>query len=349
MNAGRALQIVALLIASCVSATAREKNALVARVDPAQIEVSLEPDQAEICLGDPLHLSFIVKNNSDRNLLLSVGGDYQNGLGRPDTFTVIVKNEAGATLPKRQAPENMGGIGFEQKIPALGSYRFRLFLPHWATVKEPGVYHITAKRILKFSTEANEKFGDVPEEAETKITVAPADREKLGEVIAALGEKILGARNADGQEWTDLLEIADDRVVPILLKALEKDEYSAKFQALDGLARFNTDETLAGLKQGMAVTEVGNATTAKLRQELAQNIRHCAAVSLSKSPHPGALPFLLAARHDPSYAVRMTALHAIAQKLDREHALPLLQEMAADENAQVSGEAKRYLKALSNP
>ena len=73
MNAGRAFQIIAFLVASCVSATAREKNALVARVDPAQIEVSLEPDQAEICLGEPLHLSFIVKNNSDRNLLLSVG------------------------------------------------------------------------------------------------------------------------------------------------------------------------------------------------------------------------------------------------------------------------------------
>ena len=215
----------------------------------------------------------------------------KTALGGRIPFTVIVKNEAGAILPKREAFENMGGIGFEQKIPALGSYRFRLFLPHWAIVKEPGVYHITAKRILNFSTEANEKFGDIPEEAETKIKVAPADAEKLGHVIAALGEKILGARNADGPEWTDLREIADDRVVPILLKALEKDDYSAKFQALDGLAKFNTDEALAGLKQGMAVTEVGNATTAKLRQELAQNIRHCAAVSLSKSAHAGALPF----------------------------------------------------------
>lgn len=349
MKFGRASILFAMFLACAVGALANENGALPAQVDPAQIEVTLVPDQAEICLGEPLHLTFLVKNNSDRNLRLSVGGDYQNGLGRPDSFTLVVKNEAGAIVPKREAPENMGGIGFHAKVPALGSYRFRLFVPHWAIIKEPGVYEITAKRVLNFYTEADEKFGGFPVEARTHVKVAPEDREKLGQVIAAREAKIMAPRQEAREEWTELLEMTDERVIPILSKSLEKDDYSVKFQALSGLAKFNTDEALEGLKTGMAVDQVGNATTPELRRQLAGNIRHCAAVSLSKSPHPGAFPFLLEQRHDPYSAVRMTVLHAIAEKLDATQALPLLQEMSADEEPRVAREAQRYLKRNAAP
>ena len=335
MNAGRAFQIIAFLVASCVSAAGEEKRFLPPHVDAAQIEVSLVPDKSEICLGEPLHLSFIVKNKSDRSLQLSVGGDGRNDIGRPITFSVVVKSEPGATLPPREVTRDWGGLGGAERIPPLGSYSFRLFLPHWALVKEPGVYRITARRILRFYTETEGKLDEVPEEASARLTVTPASREKLGELITALGDKVIAARNDNEEAWQALLAIDDDRVVPIFRKALEKEDSSAKCNALEGLAKFKTDEAFDGLKRGMAA-EIGN-------------VRHYAAGFLSESPHAGALPLLLAQRHDKYYAVRMTVLHAIAQKLDRAQALPLLQEMAADKNEQVSEEARRQLKRLSTP
>ena len=85
-------------------------------------------------------------------------------------------------------------------------------------MKEPAVYQITARRMLRFYTETDGKLDNVPEEAAARLTVTPASREKLGELITALGEKIKAARNEDDEAWQELLAIDDDRVVPIFLK-----------------------------------------------------------------------------------------------------------------------------------
>lgn len=154
-------------------------------------------------------------------------------------------------------------------------------------------------------------------------------------MIETLGEGISARPNDSDELWTELLEIDDARVLPILLKAMDTGNSTAKSEAMTGLAKFNTDAALEGLRKGLA------ADVGRLRDE--------AAAALSRSPHPGALPLLIAQRNDKFWGVRLTVLHAIAQKLDRVHAIPLLQEMAGDRNGMVSDEAKRYLKEMSAP
>src|SRR5882724_7466926 len=58
------------------------------RAGPWSVEVSVVADQPAIMLGEPTWLSFTVKNLSEENLQLLVGGDDQNALGRPDSFQV---------------------------------------------------------------------------------------------------------------------------------------------------------------------------------------------------------------------------------------------------------------------
>ena len=45
----------------------------------------------------------------------------------------------------------MGGISGPNSLPGKGHYDFSLFLPHWATFKEPGKYTVTCRRKLELA------------------------------------------------------------------------------------------------------------------------------------------------------------------------------------------------------
>ncbi|HEY0073042.1 MAG TPA: HEAT repeat domain-containing protein [Abditibacteriaceae bacterium] len=324
--------------------------------DGHQIEVTLVPEKPSIMLGEPAYLSFIAQNHSAQDLQVIVGGDYRNALSRPSSFSVTVSDATGKSVPQPNEGGNFGGLLGPQKIPAKGSYTFKLFLAHWATIKEPGTYDIVAKRTLRLGKykqpwDVNDKTTAVEAQASTKIEIVPQDYEKMGMLISALGETILGVdiEKAEAAAY-QLSAIDDERVIPYFLKTLDQRNYNLKYKALRVLARFNTQEALGGLKKGLEThgKDIANAATPESAKQLAGLIRHAAAVSLSQSPHPAALPFLIEQRHDASSSVRLTVVQAIG-RLKASQAIPLLQEMARDKNQTVSDEAKRYLKSFSEP
>jgi HEAT repeat protein len=92
--------------------------------------------------------------------------------------------------------------------------------------------------------------------------------------------------------------------------------------------------------------DIGNTTNEQGANQLAENIRNAAAFALAKSPHPGAIPFLLTRRNDPSEGVKFTVLYVLG-KMKPEEAIPILQEMVGDRNERVSKEAQRYLDLFS--
>jgi hypothetical protein len=250
----------------------------------------------------------------------------------------------------------MGGGPFgPQRLPAKGSYTFRLFLPHWAAFEETGTYSIIAGRILKLSKytphrwDPNEKTTDVPTQARATIVVVPQDRKKMGEVIAALGRRLLGPPTDETASAGRMLSyIQDERVIPHFIKALETRGYEQKFTALGALARFNDDAAFAALQRGFETKgqDIGWTTTPEVAAKLAENIRITAAAALAQSPHPGAVPFLLSKRHDACEGVRMTVLHRVG-KMKAEEAIPILREMTQDESQLIRAEAQRYLKLFS--
>jgi hypothetical protein len=326
------------------------------RVDPGSIEVSLVPNKTSVMLGEPTHFSFVVKNKSERDLQIIVGGDYQNRLGRPDTFSVAVVGDDGLKVPQPDAGESMGGMVGPQKLPASGAYTFRLFLPHWATFEKTGSYTITVRNVLRLNevSKDDQDFmrgtSDVPSEASMQIQVVPLDPAKMGRLIDTLGRQMLSqvGRSDDREPTMALKAIQDERVIPHFLAALRTNDYEMKFHALDALAAFNSDMALEGLKEGMKTTakDIANTTTTAVADQLADNIRHSAGVALSRSPHPGALPFLLEQRKDSYFGVRLDVVHALG-KMKAKDAIPLLQEMTNDPNKMVSDEAKRYIELLN--
>jgi hypothetical protein len=323
------------------------------KVGKADLEVSLVLDKPEIMVGEPLFLSFQVQNRSDQDLQTVQGGDYRNRLGRPESYVVTVMDENGKALPVIDAGQSMGGITGPQKIPAKGTWVRRLFLPNWAKLTAAGDYTITCKTTLKISPHTpgrwdwKEKTTDLAVEVQAKFRVVPQDHQKMEVLIDRLGSTMLGKNSEVSDEATrSLSNIEDDRVIPFFNKAMETKNYSLKFAALDALAKFKSDEALAGLKKGMTTqaADISNTTTEALAAQLASNIRHAAGCALSQSPHPDAKKLLLSMWEDPYNGVRIDVLHALG-KMETPESLEMLQKMSHDHDKIVSDEALRYLKA----
>jgi hypothetical protein len=317
------------------------------------IEVALTSDPSEAMIGEPVYLSFTVRNLSTNNLQTIQGGDYQNGLGRPESYAVTVVSRNGEALPVLDAGPSFGGLIGPEKIPAKGTWVRRLFLPHWVALAGAGDYTVTAKTVLKLSQptpggwEANEKTTDIQVEVATPLKVVPTDPKRMGDLIETLGKRMLNPKaGASDEASRSLAWIQDERVIPFFNQAVATDDYNLKFTALEALAKFKSDEALRGIKAGLATQASdlrAHATTDALAGQLADNIRHSAAVALSRSPNPEAAKLLLTLWQDPYYAVRLDVLHALG-KMDSADSLELLRKMTSDNNAIVRNEALRYLK-----
>ena len=318
------------------------------------VDVTVVPDQPTITLGEPTWLSFKVTNRSDEGLQILVGGDYQNDLGRPASFTIRTVGQDGKWVAQLDAGDGTGGLIGPRDLPPGGSQVFRLFVPHWATFTEAGSYTFICRRTLQLLRPApdgnfvKQPTSDVSVEVRTKLGVLPRDADRMGRLIAELGETMLraGGEKAGDDPTVGLAWIDDPRVVPYFRRALKIRSYALKFVAVYALGKFATEEALEGLKAGMATSAADfDYTRSESSGQLAVNIRVAAAGALSRCPHPQAREFLLAQRHDEAESVRLAVLHAVA-RLPPAQAKPLLEETTRDQSAFVRDEAQRYLTKL---
>lgn len=301
-----------------------------------QIEVNLIPDKTTIMLGEPIYLSFCIRNRSNIDLGLVEGGDYRNTLGRPESFSVIVARQDGKQVPQPKTGPNMGGIVGSRKIPANGEYAIKLLLPHWATFEEIGNYTITCKRVLNIHEYQAKRFDptnkseEIAVQVSTQIKVIPVDDRKMGDVIESLGNTMLSANEDKALPAARALSyIADERAIKHFAQAIESSQQSIVFEAVRALSKFNNDSAITALKKRM--------------DDQDKEIRHAIAVAFASSKHPQAVEQLLMMRKDKFYGVRLTALHALG-KMTSVESLFMIQEMTQDEEKMVRNEAQRYLR-----
>lgn len=348
MRVGNLVLALFLPWAAALSATA-PSQATDYQLKGWNLQVSLDPEKASYVQGEPIYVYFTIHNNSAEDLQVIVGGDDMNELNRPERFKVLVTRGNGSAIPARELPPVVPRSGNRtigpQKIPARGSYRFSLLVADWANLREPGEYSITASRILdlqKYSQSDMSRMEDPSslEHLEARATgtfaLAPFDRATLGAVIDARGRtmlqetKGLGAYTAAEAAANAMAQIDDDRVVPYFRRVvLELADTSMLLTAIRALARFNNDTALDTLVQATRSPKDGT--------------RHAAAVSLSKSLHPGAINELLKLRSDPFQGVRNTVLQTLS-RMQTPESLQMIREMTNDGYEPLRVEALRYLR-----
>jgi HEAT repeat protein len=167
-----------------------------------------------------------------------------------------------------------------------------------------------------------------------------------GELIRELGLTMV-EKDADmsSEAVRALSLIADERVIPWYVKALDTNRYELKMAALDRLSRFQGDSAFRGLIMGMRTqaNDIGNCSSEAVAKKMAENVRHAAAGALARSPHAEAKRLLLTMWDDPSRAVRITVLHVLG-KSNTDDSLGLLKKMSEDVDEGVRDEALRYLQ-----
>jgi HEAT repeats len=320
-------------------------------VNGAQIEVSLAPEKSVIMLGEPIHLSFIVRNLSGTDLCFSEGGDYRNRLGRPESYDVRAVRSDGNQVIKQIFMLGMAGVVGAVEVPVGGAATRHLFLPHWAPFVKTGIYTITCKRTLEFLDLDAEGFHSngisVTVQTSVQIEVVESNHEKMGEIIEKLGAEML----AEDEEKARLAALSlnyinDERAVPYFVKAIDSGANSLVCSSLRSLSKYSADSAIEGIKKGMKASpkEMRRAGNSQSAISMAESVRLSAAIALKDSKHPDAIPLLLSMRKDSYWGVRLTVVHALCESGTPE-AMEILQDMSKDENKDVSQEAIRYLSA----
>jgi hypothetical protein len=301
-------------------------------------QVAVEPEKTSVIVGEPIFLTLAVHNESNEDVQVVVGGDTLNRLRRPESFRIDAVRADGLRAATPESP-SAGGSSARgpHRIPGRGSYRFSLFLPDWAEIREPGRYTITVSRTLEIT-----RYGqDIPwtdpasvsrldVRASSALSVAAADHSGVGEVIEARSRTIFGSHEEDARAAAKALGVIDDRrAIPHLVRAVAESPYSVRIIAVRALGRFDDDAALAAVTGAIHDSELG--------------IRLSAASSLSRSPHPAAVRALIDLRDSPDTGVRHTVLQALAKQQSPE-SLELIREMTHDVDDEVRTEAHRYLR-----
>ena len=312
------------------------------------VEVSLTPERPRVMDGEPVFLTFEVRNPSGVDLQIVVGGDYRNRVGRHDSYVLKATSAEGHPVREVDAGPTLGGMVWNEKIPAGGAYRTRLFLQHWVVPERPGTYTVSCAKALNVTeytgglpTGIDAPWAGAPVEVKTTLKVVPADDRAMGEVIARLGETLAEAVAADGDylansrrasdALTALGHFQDARAIPHLVAVMRRDDPrfgGMKYGAARALAKYTDDAALDALAAGMYDED--------------RPTRSAVAGALAESRHPRARALLLSMRRDEYVMVRLTVVHALG-KVRTEESTAALREMAADGDEAVRREALRYL------
>ena len=339
------LLAVASLAAMLTPARARAE---VYWLDGYEVEVTLKPLRESFVLGESIALSLTFENRSETPVELLLSGD--GGRGLPDDFDVRVTGPDGKPVPRPAAGE-YGRDGYSNvplsvrrdELVAARLVSITVPLENWGRFEKPGVYKVALRRGV-IAGPYNGKYRLRPETTkqraelrlETEFTIVEGGDARTIELVEELSASMLACdQNVSVSATTRLIALNHWRVVKPLAEAVEKCKNpSIRYQALQGISKFNTDAAFEALRAATSDPD--------------EDFRTVATNELASNKHPKAYALLLSLRRDPFYGVRMMVLNALEGK-DTEAARRRIWEMTNDEHPMVRREALRFLQQRPAP
>ena len=328
----------------------------------ARISVALKPNKTTVLLGEPLHISLVVKNVSAQPLQIMVGKDVVPESGNEARFIFSARRSDGLTvLPAPLPLRYVGSIDYmtgPNKIPAHSEYRIERFLPSELMITAPGKYKIFCRKRLEILRPGKDGGWDQTQKSEfvstlsqTEITVQPKNAKALGEVIDRLGTVLTAAHPDESgvyesveHAFVELNAINDTRAIKWFVTLLEKRNSTYKGEAIQALAKYDSQIAFNAIISALSTigADLRDWTTATQKSDAAQAVRQDAARALAASPYRAALDALYALRRDPNKFIRLQVVHTAGARTSAE-STAILMEMVHDRETLVSDEASRYL------
>lgn len=333
------------------------------------LTATLVPEKRAMLPGEPIYVSFVVKNSSDAEVTVNLHDDSETQYGEDPgnesgggerNIKLTAADKGGAKAPAVSFPaeaalavESHGmPISTPVKIASGGSHEFKFFLPWRLALEKPGDYTLAADCMLQLSY----KNADGPRVvislgATAPLEILQKDDEKMGKVVEGLVQKASQKPGApaDGEAQDAAFRlrwISDERVIPYFKQMTKSQNADDRVIAMAALAKFNNDEALDCLKEGLEIAELPDSVS-RQRDNLALGDLHYAAFwGLIHSAHPGAIPYLMGRRKDLGSDMRLYLMDAV-KKLPAKEAVPMLQQMQDDPYAWVAEHSTEYLSEIA--
>ncbi len=337
-----------------------------------KFEVTLIPEKTTFLIGEPIRLTYVIKNLSHREIDMTIGSQPFSSPDRTG-FRFMAKRDDGLKVLPPPGPRwNIGDVvqGTTRLAAGESSSVYR-FLPQLFTMstlssfspsekyglhfRQPGRYTLVCHNELAVYRNLlldDIKSDEITTQTTAVLTILPANREAMAKVIEGLGRMAttdLGKSDdipPAVQQATDSLNaIEDTRVIPWAVKMFHMSAFDRKSEAIDILSKFNDPIAFKTMQAGLTVkgTELLNYATTQEQKEGAKSLRAHAVYALGYSPYPRALAVLKTFVHDPDEEVRQYLTWTLTENKEPVRVRPLLLEMVHDPNKDIRNQVSSYL------
>jgi WD40 repeat protein len=288
-----------------------------------RVEAGFTPVKAEAVLGEPLPVTFSIKNLGRKELVYWFGGDYR-GTGRHDRFKIEARDSSGKLLPDPKADakghvHNMGGLTGVHQVKRGETKTYVVELTDFRSFEQPGEYVVTCR----FGIDLGDlKLGGGREErafvvaTRFRIKLIPRTPENVSRILRRLLDQ---ARASRGTTLTKSLEVActfaDRRVLPDLVAMAATGDSEHRRAALGALGRFRTPDAVGAALKGLRDSE--------------DSVRAAAAATLGEMKTEDAVEGLLQRLPLEKPPVAAAVLTALGRTGSPRALAPLLKALAA--------------------
>lgn len=194
----------------------------------------------EFVLGEPIELTFVLRNGGPLPLKAQTGGDYR-ATGFPTRYKFDVVDEAGLKAEPTVWFDMGGIIGAPHEVEPLREYREQLVLQNYVRIDHPGEYLVKVHHDFGWKATPERPYPV----AEARIKVVLPSAEEAGRRVQALARKSEHRQSSQlGQYWNSPPFVL--MIHPIYLPALEQAAAGGCLQSFEGIHRIrNTESTQA--------------------------------------------------------------------------------------------------------
>lgn len=226
-----------------------------ASVAGAAVTGSFTAERDTYVVGEPIYVTFEVRNDGTTPVVFPVGGDYRM-TGRQERFRFSAKDADGRPVvdPLAGSPEAGvpgGGIGSGWRLRPGERQTERVLVNPWCRFDAPGTYTVTARRVLRLHAPERkddpEEYGQqVTIESELTITLVADDGR-----LAAVYDDLFAERDFRTLSW-----LASPALESRMLDALGDPRWSRyETTILDGLRHMGPESYRKGVVRALDLGE----------------------------------------------------------------------------------------------
>ncbi|MGC3960845.1 MAG: HEAT repeat domain-containing protein [Verrucomicrobiota bacterium] len=317
------------------------------------------PDTSSIIVGEPLFLTFVVSNHTDKLFQFRFFAD--------SNFEIVATNSIGKPVKNLNLGGGYSGGGTHVSVSSIQPYYERVFLNKWCGFDQPDDYTITCRYTFRDHSSGWGFFGPKIITA-FKLTVLPTDPKRITEIIESWG-RVVETNGPLHEAALAMAAINDPRTIPYLALLVMKGS-DINYIAVHALARFtnnlaaadaltdalkNGDEHMTYVPQVASTALRGfhqsDRAASKLLSGLTNtdsDIRIQTAQAISWTGSELAFEPLNSLLQDKSNSVRYAAAHAIG-RLGSKRSYVTLTNLLTDPDHRLRLAAVKGLVALNCP